>query len=260
MIDVRHLTTVVNPPAPGTRRGASGPGVTTPSAETTAPSLRFVFMLTRNDTTVANAGQLVDVARAAGVRHIGAKDVGLPRAELEALFSQFRDAGMATYLEVVSERPEDALRSAEVALVLRPDFLIGGIDIAAIQSIIAGSGIQFFPYVGRVVGHPCLLRGTVNEIVDDACRAADAGIDGINLLAYRYDGDVEDLVSRVVSAVPLPVLCAGSVDSPARITALRRLRAWGFTVGTAVLDRQLLPQQPVELQLRAVMQIAGGNA
>jgi hypothetical protein len=233
--------------------------VTTPSTERAAPAPRFVFMLTRNDTTVANGRELVGVAHRSGVTHIGAKDVGLPRAELEALFSQFRDTGMTTYLEVVSERPEDALHSAEASLVLHPDFLIGGIDVAAIRSIIAGSGIRFFPYVGRVVGHPCLLRGSVDEIVDDARRAADAGVHGINLLAYRYDGDVEDLVARVKAAVPLPVLCAGSVDSAARIAALSRLHVWGFTVGTAVLDRRLLPRQPVEAQLRAVIQLAGAN-
>ena len=36
----------------------------------------FVFMLTRNDATVENALDLVEVARPLALRHIGFKDVG----------------------------------------------------------------------------------------------------------------------------------------------------------------------------------------
>ena len=58
--------------------------------------------------------------------------------------------------------------------------------------------MRFCPYIGQVIGHPCLLRGTIEEIADDARRAEALGVDGINLLAYRYDGDVEQLVEAVV--------------------------------------------------------------
>ena len=81
------------------------------------------------------------------------------------------------------------------------------------QEILAGTGVKFWPYVGQIVGHPCLLRGSIDEIVADTKRAAELGVDGINLLAYRYDGDVEALVRAVVGATDLPVICAGSVDS-----------------------------------------------
>jgi hypothetical protein len=52
-----------------------------------------------------------------------------------------------------------------------------------------------------------------SEIADDARRAEQLGVDGINLLAYRYDGDVDALVEAVVDATSLPVIAAGSVDS-----------------------------------------------
>jgi hypothetical protein len=230
---------------------ASGGGATVP---------RFIFMLTRNDSTIREARALVDVAVAAGVRHVGAKDVGLAPRELASLYADLRDAGCTTYLEVVSERPAEALRSAETAVRLRPDYLIGGVQIDAIATIIAGSGVRFFPYVGHVVGHPCLLRGTIDEIVGDARTAPAAGVDGINLLAYRFDGDVEDLITRVQEAVRIPVLCAGSVDSAARIRALRQRGVWGFTVGTAVLDGVIVPGRPLADQLRAVIRLAAEGA
>lgn len=39
--------------------------------------LRFIFMLTRNDRTVADASQHLQTALSLGVRHIGFKDIGL---------------------------------------------------------------------------------------------------------------------------------------------------------------------------------------
>ena len=124
------------------------------------------------------------------------------------------------------------------------------------QEIIAGLGIKFLPYVGRIVGHPCLLRGSIAEIADDARRAEALGVDGINLLAYRYDGDVDALVEAVVDATSLPVIAAGSVDSAERISALEQRGVWAFTIGTAALDGVLRPGEPLEAQLRYALDAA----
>ena len=126
------------------------------------------------------------------------------------------------------------------------------------QEIIAGTGIKFFPYVGRVVGHPCLLRGSIQEIADDARRVEALGLDGVNLLAYRYDGDVEALVDAVVSNTSLPVIAAGSVDSVERIRALASHGVWAFTIGTAALDGVLLPEEPLQAQLELALEAAAG--
>ena len=82
-------------------------------------------------------------------------------------------------------------------------------------------------------------------------------MDGINLLAYRYDGDVDALVEAVVEATTLPVIAAGSVDSAERIQALERRGVWAFTIGTAALDGVLLPGEPLERQLRLRARAAG---
>ena len=58
-------------------------------------------MLTRDDRTVPDAAERLQDALAAGVRHIGFKDVGLPVAELRALNDAIRAAGATSVLEVV---------------------------------------------------------------------------------------------------------------------------------------------------------------
>ena len=224
------------------------------------PMIEFIFMLTRDDVTLGDAREVFASVADAGIRHVGCKDVGLPGDELAALMDDIRATGARTHLEVVSETPEATLASARVAAAMKPDHLIGGTLIEPVQEILAGTGVRFFPYVGRIVGHPCLLRGTIEEIVADAERAAALGVDGINLLAYRYDGDVEALTRAVVGAVDLPVICAGSVDSVERIRALERCGAWAFTIGTAALDGALVEGAPLRAQLEVALEAAGARA
>jgi hypothetical protein len=222
--------------------------------------IEFIFMLTRDDVTLADARAVYASIAETGVRHVGCKDVGLPADELSALMDDIRSHGQETWIEVVSETEEATLASARAAAEIRPDHLIGGTLIEPVQEILAGTGVRFWPYVGQIVGHPCLLRGSIDEIVADTERAAALGVDGINLLAYRYDGDVEELVRAVVAATDLPVICAGSVDSVDRIRALDRCGAWAFTIGTAALDGALVDGAPLSGQLQAALEAAGSSA
>jgi hypothetical protein len=232
--------------------------------------IEFIFMLTRDDVTLSDAREVYASIADTGVRHVGCKDVGLPTDELKALMDDIRSHGHETWIEVVSETEEATLASARAAAEIGPDHLIGGTLIEPVQEILAGtersgdaaSGrgrIKFWPYVGRIVGPPCLLRGSIDEIVADTERAAALGVDGINLLAYRYDGDVEALTRAVVAATELPVICAGSVDSVERIRALDACGAWAFTIGTAALDGALVEGAPLSGQLEAALEAAGAE-
>src|SRR5215203_6252028 len=222
--------------------------------------IEFIFMLTRDDVTLTDARDVYALIADTGVRHVGCKDVGLPTEELKALMDDIRSHGHETWIEVVSETEEATLESARVAAEIRPDHLIGGTLIEPVQEILAGTGVRFWPYVGQIVGHPCLLRGSIDAIVADTERATELGVDGINLLAYRYDGDVEELVRAVVGATDLPVICAGSVDSVERIRALEACGAWAFTIGTAALDGALVDGAPLSGQLEAALDAAGAPA
>ena len=222
--------------------------------------IEFIFMLTRDDVTLKDAREVYASIADSGVRHVGCKDVGLPTEELKALMEDIRSNGHESWIEVVSETEEDTLASARAAAEIRPDHLIGGTLIPEIQEILAGTGVKFMPYVGQIVGHPCLLRGSIEEIVADTRAATTEGVDGINLLAYRYDGDVEALVRAVVGATDLPVICAGSVDSVERIRALEACGAWAFTIGTAALDGALVEGAPLSGQLEAALGAATAPA
>jgi hypothetical protein len=217
----------------------------------------FIFMLTRDDKTLPDALEVFRNVASVGVRHVGCKDIGLPESQLAEFLGEARASGASTYLEVVSMTPEDELRSAETAVRVRPDYLIGGTQVEDVQRIIAGSGMRYFPYIGRIVDHPCLLRGTIEEISEDARRVEALGVDGINLLAYRYDGDVPALVRVVSETTSLPLICAGSVDSVARIEELASLGVWSFTVGTAALDGRFVPGGDLAAQLEAILAAAG---
>jgi hypothetical protein len=221
--------------------------------------IEFIFMLTRDDRTIAEAREVYASVADTGIQHVGCKDLGLERDELAALMDDIRARGHTSYLEVVSETEEATLESARVAAEIRPDHLIGGTLIEPVQEIIAGTGVKFWPYVGQIVGHPCLLRGEIEEIAADARRAQELGVDGINLLAYRYDGDVDALVEAVVRATSLPVIAAGSVDSAERISALDERGVWAFTIGTAALDGKLVAQAPLAGQLEYILRAAGGG-
>src|SRR3954447_11138575 len=222
--------------------------------------IEFIFMLTRDDVTLSDARAVYASIAQTGVRHVGCKDVGLPTDQLRALMDDIRSHGHETWIEVVSETEDDTLASARAAAEIRPDHLIGGTLIEPVQEILAGTGIKFWPYVGQIVRHPCLLRGSIEQIVADTERAAAAGVDGITLLAYRYDGDVEPLVRAVVGATDLPVICAGSVDSAERIRALDDCGAWAFTIGTAALDGLLVDGAPLAGQLQAALEASGASA
>src|SRR2546423_3810860 len=119
--------------------------------------MNFIFMLTRHDRTIPDAREVYESVAQTGIEHVGCKDLGLPHEELAGLMGDIRANGHTSYLEVVSESEEATLRSARVASEIGPDYLIGGTLIEPVQEIIAGTGIRFFPYIGKVVGHPCLL-------------------------------------------------------------------------------------------------------
>jgi hypothetical protein len=201
------------------------------------PDPLFIFMLTRNDATVPNAADAAREAIAAGARHIGFKDTGASPAQLKSLVEQLRTAGVITYLEVVRLGPASELASAELALALGVDVLMGGVRPEVVGRRVKDASVRYFPFVGRVVGHPSVLAGAPDEIVANARDVAELpGVDGLDLLAYRSDHDGAALAREVCAAVAKPVVVAGSIDCAERIAAVRQAGAHAFTVGTAAID------------------------
>ncbi|MEM3575242.1 MAG: 4-hydroxythreonine-4-phosphate dehydrogenase [Candidatus Bathyarchaeia archaeon] len=218
---------------------------------------KFIFMLTRGDVTVPNALEVAKGISSSRVEFVGFKDIGLRQGEYRELLRILRDGGKKVFLEVVSSSKDSALRSAEMAKELGVDYLIGGTYFDETMRAIEGSGIKYFPYVGRVYGHPCLLGGSVEEIVEDAKAKEAGGADGVNLLAYRYEGDPVALMRAVIGAVDIPVLVAGSINSLERVREVAELGAWAFTIGGAIFEGRFSPEGGIRAQIEAVLAALG---
>jgi hypothetical protein len=230
--------------------------------------LEFIFMLTRNDRTVPDALEVYDTLRDTGLHYVGFKDIGLPPARLRALADTMRSDGREVFLEVVSEHAEDELRSVHAALEIGVDWLMGGThpdEALAVLDTVGPPGTpgrpRYCPFPGRVLGHPSVLEGTIEEISRSAHDlTARPGVYGLDLLAYRWSGDVPALVRAVVGAASGPIIAAGSVDSAERIQALTDAGAWAFTIGGAIFDQKLPAGPSVREQVECALALTAAAA
>ena len=206
----------------------------------------FIFMLTRNDKTVPDCEAVLAEVLPLGLTHIGFKDIGVDKETLRRLNRDLQAAGITSYLEVVSESPAAARRSAEMAVEIGVDRLLGGTEVAATLEILADSPIAYFPFPGQPVGHPTRLKGRPEEVAADCRRFLEAGAAGADLLAYRAEeADPLALVRAARSALgSAPLIVAGDVDRRARIDDLAAAGTDAFTIGTAIFDNALDPERP----------------
>ena len=217
----------------------------------------FVFMLTRNDATVANALELVEIVRPLGLKHIGFKDVGAEASMLRRLTEAIRAGGAEAWMEIVSTTREDELRSIALGRDLGVDWLLGGVHADEGLRILAGSGTRYLPFAGKPSGHPTRLGGTAAD-VEAQCRSfAATGCAGVDILAYRAtQAEPLDLVAACRRGLPETgtLVVAGSVNTADRINAIRAAGADAFTIGTAAIECAYAPGLgPVEAQLMAVL-------
>lgn len=201
----------------------------------------FILMLTYNDTTVKEALNIFRECRVAPVAHWGFKDVGLPPDEMKLLVHEMKAAGKTTYLEVVSLSEEEGLRGAEIAVEAGFDVLMGTVFFDSLLEYLKGKPIDYYPFPGHIHGHPSILDGTIDEIVAHARFLESRGVQGMDLLSYRYVGDAARLLSEVVRATTVPIVSAGSIDSYRRLAEVWQAGAWGFTIGSALFDKKFIP-------------------
>ena len=217
----------------------------------------FIFMLTRDDATVANALDLVETVRPLALRHIGFKDVGAEPETLRRLAAGIRQAGASVWMEIVSTSHDGELASIALGRDLGVDFLMGGVAAEDGVRLLQGSPTRYLPFAGRPVGHPTKLGGAAHE-VEAHCRAfAALGCAGVDILAYRAtEAAPLDLVAacRRGFGDQGKVVVAGSIDGAERIAAVRAAGADAFTIGTAAIDGSYAPGAgPLMAQLRAVL-------
>jgi hypothetical protein len=205
----------------------------------------FIFMLTRQDQTVSDCLTVMGEIQSIGLSHIGFKDIGADLETLRTLNRLIKETSATSYMEVVATSSEAALNSARIATEIGVDRLLGGTQIAPILDILRGSGIAYYPFPGRPEGHPTKLGGSPARIEADTRSAVAQGCAGVDLLAYRAtEAEPLELVAAARRGLGnASLICAGAVDSPARITALRAAGCDAFTIGSAAFDGAFSPRK-----------------
>jgi hypothetical protein len=216
----------------------------------------FIFMLTRADVTIGDAVEVYEQdVRPTDVSWVGFKDVGPGFDVLRQLAGRIRADGRTSVLEVVSIDAESELRSVRAGIEIGVDAVMGGTHATLAGPLLAAAGIDYYPFPGTIHGHPSILAGTMESIVASAVELASRpDVAGLDLLAYRFVGHAPLLVERVVEAVARPVIVAGSIDSTTRIAEVSARGAWGFTVGSAIMDGLFVPGGGIRANIEAVVQ------
>ena len=214
---------------------------------------KLITMLTNNDETVGDAEDVFRACADLPCSCWGFKDVGLPLPRMKDLVATMKSAGKTTFLEVVTLAEGDGLAGARLAIDCGFDYLMGTVYYPSIGALFASSATKYFPFCGKVSGHPSILEGSPAAIAADAARLVAAGAAGVDVLAYRNKADPELVAAAVVRALKAPVVVAGSIDSFARVDAMKRLDPWGFTIGTALFQGRFGPDESFRGQLAAVL-------
>jgi hypothetical protein len=212
----------------------------------------LIVMLTHHDETVQNAIELFEECKDLPVTHWGFKDVGLPHQRMRELVGRMKAAGKVTFLEVVSLSEEEGLVGAKLAVEAGFDILMGTVYFDNIHQFLIDKPIKYYPFPGHVFSHPSIVDGTIEEVVDHARFLQSTGVPGMDLLAYRYIGEARKLLQEVVKATQVPIVCAGSIASFARIAEVWEARAWGFTIGSAFFEEKFVPGGSFKANIKAV--------
>lgn len=201
-----------------------------------APEL--IVMLTHNDLTVHNAYDIFDQCRNSRAKFWGFKEEPLPLEQMKKLFRYMKSCEKTTFLEVVAYSEKECMDGAKKAVECNCDFLLGTTFSDSINEFCRLNHIKYMPFVGEITGRPSVLDGTVEDMIQEAKTYIAKGVYGIDLLGYRYTGDATRLNREFVANVNAPVCIAGSVNSYERLTELKSIAPWAFTIGGAFFENQ----------------------
>jgi len=96
------------------------------------------------------------------------------------------------------------------------------------------------PFCGKVSGSPSVLEGSIDEIIAHAKSIKEKNVYGLDILAYRYTGDPEELAQKFIKEINLPVIIAGSISSFEKLEKVKELNPWGFTIGSAFFNKEFV--------------------
>lgn len=214
--------------------------------------MNLIVMLTHNDQTVKNAIDVFDSSKDLAVQHWGFKDIGLPIPEMKTLVKKMKDAGKTTYLEVVTYGEQECLDAAQLAIDCEFDCLMGTLYYPSVGKLVKNK-IKYSPFSGRVWDNPSKLGDNVEGIIDSAKKLKELGVDGTDLLAYRFIGDAVELIKRFTAEIDLPTVIAGSINNFERLDFMKQINPSGITMGSALFTKNFVKTGSFRENLAAVV-------
>lgn len=215
-------------------------------------NIKLIIMLTYHDQTSSDALEIFNNCRELPVQHWGFKNIGIPVPEMKELVSAMKEAGKTTYLEVVTYTEEECIEAAALAAECKFDYLMGTVYYASVHKMLKEAGISYLPFCGKVSGNPSVLGDTIEDVIESAKELEASGVEGTDILAYRFKGNPKELLEEFMGKVNFPVVIAGSIDSYERMDYMKELRPWGITMGSALFDKKFIPDGTFSDNLKAV--------
>lgn len=217
----------------------------------------IIVMLTHNDVTVPDARDVFRSCADLPVRLWGFKDAGLSPAQMTELAAEMKAAGKSVVLEVVSFDEHELVRAAQVAVQVGVDYFTGAKYSETVRDLVAAAGIKYFPFCGDVGGSPITLTGTEESVVDDARQLVALGVDGVDLVAYRYlDGDPDNLGAEMVEQLGADnVIIAGSINSVDRMARMDEVGPFAYTMGGALFEGAFVEGGTFRANLERVLDV-----
>jgi len=216
-------------------------------------NLKMIVMLTNHDKTVEDAIELFEDCKNISVEHWGFKNVGLPVVQMKKLVRNMKNTKKKTFLEVVSYTEKECIQATELAIECKFDYLMGTIFYQSVYDLLKDKPIKYMPFCGKVSDSPSILEGSIEEIITHAKILKEKNVYGLDLLAYRYTGDPEELAQKFIKEIDLPVIIAGSINSFEKLEKVKKLNPWGFTIGSAFFDKKFVKGGSFEEQIERIV-------
>jgi len=219
---------------------------------------KLILMFTRNDITVKDAIERFEEVKDLDVDYYGFKEIGLDPINMKKLLDRIHFIGKEAFLEVVEYDEEKIAEPSKLAVNMGFDYLMGTKYYSSIWDII-DKKIKYFPFCGKIHDRPSVLDDTIEEIIKDAKRIEKEGVDGLDILAYRYKykEKVKELLLKLKNSVNLPIVSAGSINSFERLQETIECGIWGFTIGGAFFEKKFAPSKSYRDNVKVVLEKLG---
>ena len=201
---------------------------------------RLVVMLTLNDVTIKNAIEVFESCKDLPIDNWGFKNVGISIEERIELARLMREANKNIFLEDVLNEEKDLFEMAEFAVNNGVKNICGRF-YDSVNNYISDKNITYFASSTMSSGSPVMLRGPVNEIINQLKGFEKKGVEGFCIGAYRHESSPEELIQGMTKELKGKILIAGSINSKERMAYVNEAGCYGFTMGSAIFNHKYKP-------------------